>query len=97
MHHQGHEASHDHHPPHGDDHHHPYQGINIVVTIQYKPCDDQVKLPESYSEFGRSDERNDNNTNHVEADGVVITDNEEGTHEAGRKQFIIELQSINNG
>ena len=64
---------------------------------QCKPCYHQVKPPESYSEFGRSEEKNDNKTNQVEAVGIVITDNNEVTNEAGREQFINDFQNKNNG
>ena len=94
MHHQGHEAPHDHHPPHSDDHH--YQGNNSI-TNQYKPSDNQLKLPESYYEFGRNEEKNNNKTNQLDAAVIVITDNEEVTNEAGRKQVINDLQNMNNG
>ena len=63
---------------------------------QCKPCYHQVKPPESYYEFGRSEEKNNNKTNQEDTAVTVITDNEEVTNEAGREQFVNDLRYMNN-
>ena len=42
-----------------------------IQTLSYY----QIKLPESSYEFGRSDEKNNNKNNQVEAFDIVVTDN----------------------
>ena len=51
----------------------------------------------TWKEFGRGEEKNDSKPNRVEAVGIMITENEEGTNEAGRKQFMNNFQNMNNG